>query len=65
VPVYAKGAGAAVFAQMVRDHDPVYGPYIDNTDVFSVMNAAITGKKPVAKKPVEPAVPPRRQPATP
>jgi len=40
VPLYAKGAGSEKFAQCVKGIDPVRGPYIDNTDVFRVMNNA-------------------------
>jgi alkaline phosphatase len=49
VPVFAKGAGSEVLAKMVRGQDPVYGAYVDNTDIFSIMKAAITGKMPAAK----------------
>lgn len=41
VPVFAKGAAAAVLASRVRGQDPKRGPYIDNTDVFAAMAAAI------------------------
>jgi alkaline phosphatase len=41
VPLYAKGAGAALFANLALRLDPVRGPYLDNTDVFRVMNALV------------------------
>lgn len=37
VPVYARGAGADLFKQMVAGVDPVRGAYCDNTDIFRVM----------------------------
>jgi alkaline phosphatase len=37
VPLYAKGAGAELFYGKVVGNDPVYGSYIDNTDIFKVM----------------------------
>jgi alkaline phosphatase len=52
VPLYAKGAGSELFADLVDGNDPkmpaIYGltgagfdgSYIDNTDVFTVMNLA-------------------------
>ena len=41
VPLYAKGPGAEGFAKRVRGRDPKYGPYVDNTDVFTVLRAAL------------------------
>jgi alkaline phosphatase len=45
VPLFAKGAGAGLFASYATgmDNDPVWGrgPYLDNTDIFKVMNTAI------------------------
>jgi alkaline phosphatase len=41
VPVFAKGAGADLFTGMVDGVDPVYGQYVDNTDVFRVMYGAM------------------------
>ena len=49
VPLYAHGAGAEVFQQITREHatrkDPVYGPYVDNTDIYRVMHQALTGRR--------------------
>jgi len=44
VPLYAKGPGSELFATLVDGKDPVYGPYVDDTDVFTVMDSALTGK---------------------
>ena len=41
VPLYATGPGAELFASLVDGADPVRGAYIDNTDVFTVMAAAV------------------------
>jgi alkaline phosphatase len=49
VPVFSKGAGSEVLDKLIRGQDPVYGVYVDNTDIFMVMNAAITGIVPTAK----------------
>lgn len=51
VPLWAKGAGAEAFASRVRGTDVSYakyvglndGKYIDNTDVFRVVKAALDG----------------------
>jgi alkaline phosphatase len=42
VPLFAKGAGAELFAVKtdLANPDPVRGAYLDNTDVFSVMEKA-------------------------
>jgi len=42
VPLFVKGAGAELFAAKIdpADLDPVRGAYLDNTDVFSVMDSA-------------------------
>jgi alkaline phosphatase len=37
VPIYAKGPGAGLFCTYAVNTDPVYGPYLDNIDVFKVM----------------------------
>jgi len=49
VPVYATGPGSERFAQLVDGTDPkaaeawhMSGRYVDNTDIFTVMKAAIT-----------------------
>lgn len=41
IPVYVKGAGAELVAQYATGNDPVRGPYLDNTDLFKVMDAVI------------------------
>jgi alkaline phosphatase len=41
VPLFARGRGAELFARLVDGQDPMYGPYVDNTDVFKVMNASL------------------------
>jgi len=37
VPFFAKGPGAQYFKLMAREHDPVYGPFIQNTDMASLV----------------------------
>ncbi|MFN3556868.1 MAG: alkaline phosphatase [Bacteroidales bacterium] len=37
VPLYAKGPGAQYFRLMARENDPVYGPFIQNTDIASLV----------------------------
>lgn len=37
VPVYARGASANAVKVIVRDVDPVRGPYLDNTDIFRII----------------------------
>jgi alkaline phosphatase len=41
VPMYAIGAGSELFAGLVDGTDPVYGQYIDNTDINKVMNTVV------------------------
>ncbi|MBW7914520.1 MAG: alkaline phosphatase, partial [Taibaiella sp.] len=41
VPLYARGTGSELFVHYAINIDSVRGPYLDNTDVFSVMNSAI------------------------
>lgn len=41
VPLWTYGAGSEVFAGLTDGVDPVRGAFIDNTDVFTVMSAAI------------------------
>lgn len=41
VPLFALGYGADRLARRVDGTDPVRGPYIDNTDIFTVMNGAL------------------------
>ena len=49
VPLYARGAGSQRFADLVRGTDAtaasvwsVSGRYVDNTDIFAVLNAAVS-----------------------
>jgi alkaline phosphatase len=37
VPFFAKGPGAQYFRLMARENDPVYGPFIQNTDIASLV----------------------------
>jgi alkaline phosphatase len=53
IPLYAKGAGAELFAQYAVGTDPVRGAYIDNTDVFKVMDAVVTAAPAPADEIVE------------
>jgi alkaline phosphatase len=46
VPLYARGAGAELFAEYAVGNDLVRGPYLDNTDVFKVMNEVIPPNQP-------------------
>jgi alkaline phosphatase len=41
VPLFARGAGAAMFIKEFKGTDPVFGPYVDDTDIFKVMRAAM------------------------
>lgn len=41
IPLYAKGVGAELFAVYATGADSVRGAYVDNTDVFKVMDAAL------------------------
>jgi alkaline phosphatase len=41
VPLYAKGAGSELFRNYATDFDLMRGKYVDNTDVFNVMHAAL------------------------
>jgi len=40
LPLYAKGVGADLFAEMIDGTDPVRGAYVDNSDVFKVATQA-------------------------
>jgi alkaline phosphatase len=42
IPFYVKGAGAGLFAAYAVNNDPVRGDYIDNTNVFEVMNSVLS-----------------------
>jgi alkaline phosphatase len=41
VPLWAKGPGAELFSDLVDGVDQRRGPYIDNTDVYTVMSAVL------------------------
>jgi alkaline phosphatase len=41
VPIYCRGIGSELLDQLSVGTDPVRGPYIDNTAVFSVMHAVL------------------------
>ena len=46
---FAKGQGSKLFAEKVKGKDPVYGSYIDNTDIAKVIFALLEQKAPVKK----------------
>lgn len=60
VPLYARGVGSGRFAELVRGQDPkaaqlwrISGKYLDNTDVFRVMQIEVTNaakESPPAKR---------------
>ena len=41
IPLFVKGAGADLFLPYATGSDPVRGAYLDNTDVFKVMDAVL------------------------
>jgi alkaline phosphatase len=41
VPLYARGAGAELFSDIIAGNDTVRGDYINNTGVFTVMDAVL------------------------
>jgi alkaline phosphatase len=41
IPLYVKGVGAELFANYIVGQDPIRGYYIDNIDVFNVMNSVL------------------------
>jgi alkaline phosphatase len=47
--LFANGQGSQIFAKRVKGKDPVYGPYIDNTDIpkviFSLLEQRVLTKK--------------------
>lgn len=43
IPLYAKGPYANTFLSYSNHQDPVRGMYMDNTDIFHVMTAALAG----------------------
>jgi len=46
---FAKGQGSNLFAEQTKDKDPVYGSYIDNTDIAKVIFALLEQKAPTKK----------------
>ncbi len=36
VPIFVRGPGANIMENLVRGDDPVYGEYVDNTDIFTL-----------------------------
>jgi len=41
----AVGPGAGDLAALIDGRDPVCGPYVDNTDVFTVMQAQLLSRQ--------------------
>lgn len=41
IPVYARGVGAELLPYFANDYDPVRGAYLDNTDVFKLINSVL------------------------
>ncbi len=52
VPVYAKGAGACFLGAYATGSDTARGPYLDNTDVFRLLDAVTTGQTAGAAPPL-------------
>ncbi len=46
---FAKGQGSNLFAEHIKGNDPVYGNYIDNTDIAKVIFALLEQKTAVKK----------------
>lgn len=46
---FAKGQGSKLFVEKIKGKDPVYGPYIDNTDIAKVIFALLEQRAPVKK----------------
>ena len=46
IPLYAKGTCSDMFMTISTKIDPVRGSYMDNTDIFKVMNSACEGYTP-------------------
>lgn len=46
---FAKGQGSKLFAEKIKGKDPVYGPYIDNTDIAKVIIALLKQRAPIKK----------------
>ena len=47
--LFAKGQGSKLFAEKVKGKDPVYGPYIDNTDIAQIIFELLEQKTPKQK----------------
>ncbi len=47
VPLYVRGNGAELFSTYATGVDPVRGAYLDNTNIFDVMNTVITTPEPI------------------
>jgi len=47
--LFAKGQGSQLFAKQIKGQDPLYGPYIDNTDIpkviFKILEQRISTQK--------------------
>jgi alkaline phosphatase len=41
IPLYVKGVGVELFEDYLAEDDPVRGPYMDNTDIFNVLDAVM------------------------
>ncbi|RJQ50055.1 MAG: hypothetical protein C4538_00840, partial [Nitrospiraceae bacterium] len=41
IPIYARGTGSGLFAQYVKGNDKIRGPYLDDINVFEVMNRVL------------------------
>lgn len=39
IPLYARGPGSEVLPALVKGSDPVYGLYVDNTDIYKIVTA--------------------------
>jgi len=46
VPLFARGNGANLFNSYANGSDPVRGAYLDNTNIFDVMNTVINASEP-------------------
>jgi alkaline phosphatase len=51
VPVFAKGAGSDLLKKYAAGFDPIRGQFLDNTDIFNVMFAALGNPTPEKKWP--------------
>jgi alkaline phosphatase len=48
VPLFATGPGSEQFNALIDGTDPLRGDYVDNTDIFAVIRAAIAAPAPAA-----------------